>query len=105
MMTESFGSFIRNITIIQCYAEIAEIEKKDAFYQMLNETLKNVKRRNIKIMMSDMNAQIGPENEGLEHVIGRQGIGNTNENGERLIDLCGNHELYMRNSIPTREVS
>jgi hypothetical protein len=49
--------------------------------------LKEVKRRNIKIMMDDMNVQIGPENEGLEHVTGRHGIGNANENGERLIDL------------------
>jgi exonuclease III len=66
IMTASFRSLIRNITILQCYAptEIAEIEKKDAFYQLLNETLKKVKRRNIKIMMGDINAQIGPENEG-----------------------------------------
>jgi hypothetical protein len=49
--------------------------RKDAFYQLLNETLKKVKRR-IKILMGDMNAQVGPENEGLEHVTGRHGIGN-----------------------------
>jgi hypothetical protein len=69
-MTASFRSLICNITIIQCYATT---EKADAFYQLLNETLKEVKRRNIKIMMGDMNAQIGPENEGLEHVFGRHG--------------------------------
>jgi exonuclease III len=67
-MTASFRSLFRNIAIIQCYAptEIAEIENKAAFYQLLNETLNKVKRRNIKIMLGDMNAQKGPENEGLE---------------------------------------
>jgi hypothetical protein len=90
-----------NITIIQCYAptEAAETEKKNVFYQLLNETLKKVKRRNNKIMMGDMNAQIGPENEGLEHVIGRHGIGNTNKNGERLIDLCTNYELVISETV------
>jgi hypothetical protein len=60
-----------------------------------------VKRRNIKIMMGDMNAQkhVGPENEGLEHVIGRHGIGNANENGKRLIDLCANHEVVICGTV------
>jgi hypothetical protein len=56
-------------------------------------------RRNIKIMMGDMNAQRGSENKGLEHVIGRHGIGNTNENGERLIDPCANHELVICRTV------
>jgi hypothetical protein len=46
-----------------------------------------------------MNAQIGPEKEGLEHVMGRHGIGNTNKNGERLIDLCANDELVIRGTV------
>jgi hypothetical protein len=46
-----------------------------------------------------MNAQIGPENEGLEHVIGRHGIGNTNENGEKLIDLCANYALAISGTV------
>jgi hypothetical protein len=36
-----------------------------------------MKRRNIKILMDDRNAQVGPGNEGLEHVIGRHEIVNT----------------------------
>ena len=36
--------------------------------------------------MGDTNAQIGPEN-GLEHVIGKEGMGMTYENGEILIYL------------------
>jgi hypothetical protein len=76
-MTARFRNLIRNITTIQCDAptETAEIEKKDAFYKLLNEIFKKVKRRNTKINMGDMNAQIEPENEGLENVIGRHGIG------------------------------
>ena len=38
-------------------------------------------------MMGGMNAKIGPNNEGLEHVMGRHGIGYVNENGELLSEL------------------
>jgi hypothetical protein len=38
--------------------------------------------------MVDMNAKIGPNSEGLEHVMGRHGIGNMNENGELFSELC-----------------
>jgi hypothetical protein len=34
--------------------------------------------------------QIGPNNEGLIHVMGRHGIGNMNENGELFSELCAN---------------
>jgi hypothetical protein len=49
--------------------------------------------------MGDINAQRGPENEGLERVTGRHGIGNTNEIGERLIHLCANHELVICETV------
>ena len=39
-------------------------------------------------MMEDMNAKIRPNNEGMEHVMGRHGIGNMNENGELFSEKC-----------------
>jgi endonuclease/exonuclease/phosphatase family metal-dependent hydrolase len=39
--------------------------------------------------MGGLNAKVGTENEGLEHVMGRQG---TNENGEMFIDFCASQE-------------
>jgi len=85
-----FKTEIRSLTIIQCYAatEMTEKDKKEEFYQQLSEAITTVKKRNVIIVMGDMNAKIGPNNEGLQHVMGRHGIGNMNENGELFSELC-----------------
>jgi hypothetical protein len=35
--------------------------------------------------MGDMNAKVGAENEGLEHILGKYGLGNQNRNGELFV--------------------
>jgi hypothetical protein len=39
-------------------------------------------KRDIIIIMGDMNAKLGAENEGLEHIMGKHGLGIRNQNGE-----------------------
>jgi len=46
-----------------------------------------------------MNANIGPNNEGLEYVMGRHGIGNMNENGELFSELCANYDLIISGTV------
>jgi hypothetical protein len=48
--------------------------------------------RDIKIVMRHLNAKVGIENEGLEHVLGRHGTNEINENGEMFIDFCASQE-------------
>jgi hypothetical protein len=61
---------------------MTEKEKKEEFYQQLSETIATATKRDVIIVMGDMNAKVGSNNEGLEHVMGRHGTGNMNENGE-----------------------
>jgi exonuclease III len=65
---------IRNIVMIQCYAptEVAEVVERQEFYVQLNDILKKQKKKDIIIVGGDMNAKVGQDNEGLEHVMGRQ---------------------------------
>jgi polysaccharide deacetylase 2 family uncharacterized protein YibQ len=68
-----FKTKIHNLTIIQCNAptEMTDKDKKEEIHQQLSEAITTVKKRDVIIVMGDMNAKIGPNNEGLEHVMGR----------------------------------
>jgi hypothetical protein len=96
-----FKTKIRNLTVIQCYAttEMTENEKKEEFYQQLSETIATATKRDVIIVMGDMNAKFGSNNEGLEHVMGRHGIGNMNENGELFSELCDSSDLIIGGTV------
>jgi len=92
---------IRNLTIIQCYAptEMMDKDMKEKFYQQLHETITAVQKMDVIIVMGDMNAKIGSNNEGLEHVMGRHGIGNMSKNGELFSELCASCDLIIGGTV------
>jgi len=96
-----FNTKICNLTIIQCYApkEMMDKDMKEKFYQQLHETITVVQKRDVIIVMGDMNGKIGSNNEGLEHVMGRHGIGNMNKNGELLSELCASCDLIIGGTV------
>jgi exonuclease III len=78
-------------SIIQCYAptEGGAEEQKEKFYFQLNKALRGkTRKRDILILIGDMNAKVGAENEDLERIMGKHGLGNQNRNGELFVDLC-----------------
>ncbi|XP_043069922.1 craniofacial development protein 2-like [Drosophila bipectinata] len=87
----------RHITIVQCYAptEDASDDVKDDFYNALTSSLTRIEKGDIKILMGDFNAKIGPNNNGLETIMGRHGVGTRSNNGDRLIDLCQTFQLVI----------
>jgi len=96
-----FKTKIRNLTIIQCYAptEMTDKNIKEEFYQQVHETITTVQKRDVIIVMGDMNAKVGPNDEGLEHVMGRHGIGNMNEYGELFSELCASCDLIIGGTV------
>lgn len=90
-----------NINIIQCYAPTNDSDKenKEEFYNRLQAVLENCSRRDITCLMGDFNAKIGSDNRGYEQVMGRQGLGDINDNGERFTDLCASYNLVIGGSI------
>ena len=49
--------------------------------------------------MGDLNAMVGSVNMGNERVMGRHGYGILNDNGERLVELCGMNKLVIGGTL------
>ena len=49
--------------------------------------------------MGDFNAKVRSDNTGYDGILGTHGLGQMNENGERLADLCALNQLVVGGSI------
>ena len=105
----SFRTKKKNIkmNVIQCYAPTNnhEDEQKDNFYLQLEGVLSELKDKDMNILTGDFNAKVGTDNTGYEEIMGKHGLGDMNENGERFAELCGAYNLVIGGSIfPHRRI-
>ncbi|KAF0026067.1 hypothetical protein F2P81_020804 [Scophthalmus maximus] len=89
------------LQVIQCYAPTnnANEESKDNFYNQLQQILKTRPARDIIVFMGDMNAKVGINNSGYHLVMGKQGIGTMNENGEIFADVCADNNMVIGGTL------
>ena len=59
----------------------------------------SVHKRDILLVMGDLNAKVGEDNKAFENIIGSHGVGERNDNGERLVDFCGLNNLEVTGTI------
>jgi exonuclease III len=101
IVTARFDTQFQKTTVIQVYAptnEAQEIEKED-FYNALQYIEDKIPKRDILIIMGDLNAEVGSERIGRERKIGSQGIRNINENGELFADFCAVNRLVIGGTL------
>jgi len=102
-ITARIQTKLRKMSVVQCYAptENAELDEKETFYSLLDKTLLGIKRSDIIVMMGDFNAQVGNNNQDIEHIMGRHGMpcDKENENRQLLIELCGKHGLVTGGTV------
>ena len=90
-----------NMNIVQIYAPTNEAteEEKDDFYNQAQKIVDKLPRKDLNIFMGDANAKIGQDNIGYEGIMGRHGLGQMNENGERFANFCAFNGLVIGGSI------
>ncbi|KAK6762055.1 hypothetical protein RB195_022956 [Necator americanus] len=87
------------ISIINCYSptSAADEPELDAFYEELEEVIRNEKSF-YKFVVGDFNAKLGKATE-EEYRVERFGLGDWNENGNRLVELLPAARLFHENSL------
>ncbi|KAK6764165.1 hypothetical protein RB195_024475 [Necator americanus] len=87
------------ISIINCYPQTsaADDSELDAFYEELEEVVHNEKSF-YKFVVGDFNAKLGKVTE-EEYRIGKFGLGDRNENGNRLAGRLSAARLFHGNSL------
>ncbi|VDO95979.1 unnamed protein product [Schistosoma margrebowiei] len=89
------------MNIIQCYAPTKDSNDdiKDQFYERLQSAIEKCPRKDLTILMGDLNAKVGIDNTGYEDIMGRHRLGERNENGERFANLCAFNKLVVGGTI------
>jgi endonuclease/exonuclease/phosphatase family metal-dependent hydrolase len=78
---------------------------KEEFNNMLQNVLNEGRGRHIIILMGDFNAKIGGDNNGFEETVGKHGLGEMNENGEMMANLCAINEIVIGGRLfPNRRI-
>ena len=87
--------------VIVCYAptESAKDEEKDTFYDELQASVNETPSHDVLLTMGDLNAKVGIDNQGKESTIGRQGLGDANDNGDRVTTFCQENRLVIGGTI------
>lgn len=104
LITARFKGRFFNISIINAYAPTNNDSqtRKDEFYEQLQKVYNEMEKKykkDIKLLIGDMNAKIGSDNTGREEIMGKEGIGEVTENGNMFIDFCAFNNLLIGGSI------
>jgi len=87
-----------DVVIIQVYMPTTEHddEEVDQMYEQIEELIKKQKGKDNLVVMGDWNAVVGEE--GDEKVVGKYGLGERNERGEKLVEFCKRNKLIVSNT-------
>ncbi|VDO75261.1 unnamed protein product [Schistosoma margrebowiei] len=86
------------MNVIQCYAPINDYNEdaKDQLYDRLQSIIEKCPRKDLTILMGDLNAKVGMDNTGYEDIMG---LGERNKNGERFANLCAFNKMVICGTI------
>lgn len=96
-----FKTRFKNITVVNVYAPTndASEEEKLSFYDQLQSVVEKVPKRDVCMVIGDLNAKIGSDNEGMEMIMGKHGLGTQNENGLLFAEFCLFNNLCIGGSL------
>lgn len=71
------------------------MEDKETFYKQVQAITDKLPKRDLKILMRDMNAKPGADNINRKLIMGRYGIGQQNTNDKVFTEFCIFSDLLL----------
>ena len=104
LLTLRLNSATDPVTLISVYAPTlsATPDTKDMFHENLAAIIRNIPSKEQVVVLGDFNARVGANHDSWPSCLGQLGVGKTNENGQRLLELCTFHDLCITNSFHTK---
>jgi len=89
------------LTVLSAYALTlaASSEEKDAFYDQLSRSTRLIRRGDRLALTANFNARVDSDYTSWSDTLGVHGVGNLNENGQRLLELWSAFHLCLADTI------
>ena len=89
------------LTLVHVYAPTKDAKEQDKndFYIRLQDVLDRCKTHDMLIVIGDKNAKVRDDNQTYERVMGKHGIGQRTDNGERMCEMCDMNELMITGTL------
>ncbi|CAF2094896.1 unnamed protein product [Rotaria magnacalcarata] len=99
IITARFNAAPFKIIILHAYAPTSACSDEDieAFYNILEDTLDKIHKKDVFIITGDWNAKVGSQNTDDKSVMEKYGYGDGNERGECLLEFATAHRNYLLN--------
>ena len=73
------------------------LEERNGFWFDLTRCVEGLSRRNYVVVLGDLNARVGDSE--VEGVVGKFGVPDRNESGEKLLEMCVEREMTIGNTM------
>ncbi|KAH9588046.1 Craniofacial development protein 2 [Schistosoma haematobium] len=94
------------MNVSQCYAPTNDIndDNKDRFYERLQSTIAKCSRKDLNILMEDLNAKLGIDNTGYEDIMGQHRLTGREKRkwGKIYKSMCIQQIGYRQHNISTQ---
>ena len=79
---------------------LQRLKKKNQFYQSFKEVLQSAHTHDLQVVIGDFNAPVGNMRNGVKLFLEPHAVpGPTNDNGQRLLDMCAANNLVIGGSL------
>ena len=102
IMSVSLKTHTGLVTIIQLYAPDSTYDDDEVenFYNILQKKIHNIPKKSTILPIGDFNARVGTDyTESMPEVVGKYSLGETNERGLILLQLCSLNKYVLTNTI------